>query len=295
MLKIATLLGLTATLCLSYDYGLKPVKVTESVYCFFGKLEVPNRTNNGNMVNTCYVDQGDHYVVIDSGPTKLYAEQANRAMNKIKAQKVKYIFNTHTHDDHINANAYYASKGAVVIGSSKMREQLNSDRMEKLILPEAYAGTKIYMPDIEVGYETKTFGDIEAISLSHQGHTKGDLLFLDKSSKVLFVGDLVFNGRIPSLRDGDINGWLEALDAIDTIDFNYMVSGHGFDTSKNAHIMTKKYFSKIRDIVREAIDEGREIDSVAKNSDLKEYQSQALYKELHSKNVFKAYQTLEWE
>lgn len=295
MLKIATIIGITASLCFSYDYNLKPVKITNSVHCFFGKLEAPNKKNNGNMVNTCYVDQGDHYVVIDSGPTKLYAKQANETMNKIKSQKVKYVLNTHTHDDHINGNDYYASKGAVVIGSSKMEEQSNHGRMENLILPEAYNGTKEYMPDLRVGYETKEFGDIKAISLSDHGHTKGDLVFLDKSSKVLFTGDLVFNGRVPSLRDGDINGWIEALDAIDSIDFKYMVSGHGFDISKNAHVMTKKYFSKIREMVRVAIEDGVEIDTAAKKSDIKEYEDKALYNELHSKNVFRAYQLLEWE
>ena len=62
---------------LSFDYNLKPKKIGENTYCFFGAPEIMNKVNNGNMVNTCYVNMGESYLVIDSGPTYQYASQAH--------------------------------------------------------------------------------------------------------------------------------------------------------------------------------------------------------------------------
>ena len=295
LFKTITLATLLTTASFGFDYKLNPIKITDGVYCFFGKLEVPNKIDNGDMVNTCYIDNGDTYTLIDSGPTKLYATQAYDAMKKIKNLPVKYVFNTHTHDDHINGNDFYASTGATIIGSSKMDEQLDDTRMKVSIQEIAFKGTVTYMPDLKIKKDKKVFGDIEAISLSKQGHTTSDLVYLDKKHQVLFVGDLVFNGRIGSMRDGDINGWIEALDKIDSIDFKYMVSGHGFDTSQTAHMITKEYFTLVRSAVKKAIEDEVEIDDAAKLIKLSKFENQALYNELHSKNVFKAYQLLEWE
>ena len=74
-----------------------------------------------------------------------------------------------------------------------------------------------------------------------------------------------------------------------------MFSGHGFDISKSAHLMTKEYFTLVRKAVKNAIDDGIEIDDAAKLIELSKFKNELLYNELHSKNVFKAYQLLEWE
>jgi len=75
---------LTASLSYGFEYNLKPQKVAEDVYCFFGKLENINKQNAGNMVNTCFVQTKVGFVVIDSGPTFSYASQAYDEMQKIQ-------------------------------------------------------------------------------------------------------------------------------------------------------------------------------------------------------------------
>jgi len=58
-------------------------------------------------------------------------------------------------------------------------------------------------------------------------HTNSDLYVYIPSQKIVFVGDLVFNQRLPSLRDGDINGWIVALQVIKKMNVTYIVGGHG--------------------------------------------------------------------
>ena len=53
-MKLFTTVALSTlfvTSSFGFDYKLNPVKVTDGVYCFFGKLEIPNKINNGDMVN----------------------------------------------------------------------------------------------------------------------------------------------------------------------------------------------------------------------------------------------------
>jgi len=52
-----------------FEYTLQPIKVADDTYCFFGALENITKENGGNMVNTCFVQTKDSFVVIDSGPT----------------------------------------------------------------------------------------------------------------------------------------------------------------------------------------------------------------------------------
>lgn len=51
----------------AYEYDLTPVKVSKDVHCFFGALENITKENGGNMVNTCFVQTKEGFVVIDSG------------------------------------------------------------------------------------------------------------------------------------------------------------------------------------------------------------------------------------
>lgn len=280
----------------AYDYHLKPLKVTDGVYCFFGVLEEPNKKNGGNISNSCYIDNGNSYSIVDTGATYQYAKQSYEAITKMYGIKpIENIFITHTHDDHHLGNIFYKDLAKHIIGSKKLEEQLNSDRMKNSISKEAYEGTKLLLPNIRISSNKEDFGDIEAITLENQAHSTSDIVYLSKSKRVLFVGDLVFNDRILSLRDGSLNGWIKSLEKIEKIDFDYMVSGHGYDTSKNAHLVTKEYLIKLKKEVKKAMSEDKEIEEVAKTIEFNEYKKFNLYNELHSKNLFKAYQLLEWE
>jgi len=295
IMKIIGVIAFSSLYAFSYDYNLKPKQITKNIHCFFGDVGSPNKINNGNMVNTCYINKDDFYIVIDSGPTYKYAHQVNSIMNKIAKLPVKYVFNSHTHDDHLGGNIFYQRSGSKIIGSEHIHEQHDDTRMEKMIKKEAFAGTISYLPETLLTKEKTTFGDMEAYIFENQAHTKSDLVIYDKKEKVVFVGDLAFNERVLSIRDGDINGWLSTLDKIEKLDFKHMITGHGHDTSIKAHSNTKEYLLKLKNDVRTAIDDGVEIDEAAKKLDFPMYKDKKLYNELHRKNIYKVYQQLEWE
>lgn len=296
MQKILFLSAIFISTLFGFDYKLKPKDVTQNVYCFFGVPEGPSKKNGGAIANICFIDEGEYYTTIDSGPSYKFAKQAFKAISTKYGEKpVKYVLVTHAHDDHHLGNDFFAMNGATIVGSPKLEEQLGDNRMKKLISKDAYEGTKLYMPDIRIKESGQMYGNIKAIILEPQAHSTSDLVYLDEKNKVLFVGDLVFNDRILSLRDGSITGWLSTLEKLEKLDFKYMVSGHGKDTSSKAHLITKEYLTILKQKVLEAIDEDMGLEKAAKTIEIEKFKKYPLYDELHSKNVFKAYQLLEFE
>lgn len=295
------LLLMTATLVFAFEYGLEPVKVNEKVYCFFGKPEVMDTKNNGNMVNSCFVSTGKSWLVIDSGPTYLYAQEAHRSVNKIKKMPVTHVINTHTHDDHWLGNGYYLSLGATILGSAEFKDLLNANetpRMARRISPEAYSSTVPTIPAFLISQDEMLNIDnmkIKIIYVDYKAHTNSDLFVYIPKLKALFGGDLIFNDRILSLRDGNIKGWIKILEKIKEMDLNVIVGGHGELSDTSALDMTYNYLKELRNEVQEALDNEMEIDEAVEKIKMQKYKDIALYELMHRQNVEVTYRMMEWE
>ncbi|ADR33118.1 hypothetical protein Sulku_0451 [Sulfuricurvum kujiense DSM 16994] len=285
----------------AYDYALKPVRVSEDIHCFFGKPEIMDKTNNGNIVNSCYIDAKEGYVVVDTGPSYAYAESAYKAMKKIKSLPVKLVINTHIHDDHWLGNNYFTEQGIRVVGTDDFK--VNADmsvpsRMQTHISADAYSKTVPTMPSEMINSDTTLKIGNQTLELKiakRKAHTAKDMVVFLPKSKVLIAADLVFNDRLPSVRGGDINGWLSALEDLDKLDAVHVVGGHGNRTDKDAARMTREYFTQMRTEIRAAIADGLGIDDTIKKVSMDKYKKYKLYEETHRHNVESSYRVLEWE
>ena len=283
----------------AYEYHLSPVKVSEDVHCFFGALENITKQNGGNMVNTCFVQTKQGFVVIDSGPTYAYAKQAYTQMQKIQKLPVKYVIDTHDHDDHWLGNSFYKSKGALLIGPRTYEQNVvvgMETRMQRTLGSEIYGKTEIVNLDTVVDNNlTLNVGGrlFEIRQLVPKAHTKGDLIVYLPDEKVLFAGDLVFNDRLTSLRDGSIIGSIKALAKIDALHAKVIIGGHGYKTDVNATQALNAYLHEMKEEVLDALDNDVSMDEITKKVTMPKYKAMKLYDVLHSRNVFEAYRELE--
>ena len=285
---------------LAFDYTLEPKKVSETTHCFFGLSEVMDERNNGNMSNSCFVNMGTSYLVIDSGPTYQYAAQAYEKMKEIKNLPISYVINTHVHDDHWLGNAYYAEIGVTIIGSTAFKDEVKVEmtRMQKRISPEAFAKTTQEFPSVFVEDEkilNINSQKVHLVSVNKKAHTDSDLFVYIPSEKMVFVGDLVFNDRIPSIRDGNLKGWIKALDEIRAMDVKFIIGGHGKIVDRSSIDMTYNYIKTLRDEVAAFIEEGEDIADVVNMVKMQEFKDVNFYDSMHRQNVEIAYRMLEWE
>ena len=301
-IKLAAVLLIGVTLSAkdgNFDYHLKAKKVTEDVYCFFGALEQITKENGANIVNSCYVKTKEGFVVIDSGPTFSYAKEAYIKMQKIAKLPVKYVINTHDHDDHWLGNSFYKSKGALLLGPRTYEQNViprMQTRIERILGKALFGKTKIVKLDKVIDNNlTLSLGDTvfeieQPIALAH---TKGDLIVYLPKQKVLFAGDLVFNGRLTSLRDGSLLGSLKALDIIDSYHAKYVIGGHGYQTDENATAEFRRYLSQLKSAVLDALDNDIGMEQVTQKVKMPYFQKLKLYDVLHKRTVLDAYKELE--
>jgi len=288
------------SLLLSFDYKLQPIEVVnDRTHCFFGHSEVMDEHNNGDISNSCFVNMGASYLVIDSGSTFSYANQAYEKIKKIKNLPISYVVNTHVHDDHWLGNSYYQTTGAKIIGSQAFKTLPIEEktRMQRRVTAQAYKNTTQTHPTIFVEDEKVLDFDDQKVyikSVNHKAHTNSDLYIYIPSQKIVFVGDLVFNDRIPSVRDGNLQGWIDALDEIRALNAEYIVGGHGKMISRDSLNMTYNYLTQLQDEVGTLLEEGVDIADTVKQVVMPKYKDINLYEMMHRPNVEVTYRMLEW-
>lgn len=151
-------------------------------------------------LNTGFVEPTNSYIiqdeesketiVIDPGgePEKIIE------MLKILDAKVKYIYLTHCHADHIEAvNPLQESVGGTILIHRTEAENLNKDNIN--------LATYIGLPEIKLQADSRIddgdlihIGNLEFKVIHTPGHTNGSTsLYLEKE-KLLFSGDTLFRG-----------------------------------------------------------------------------------------------------
>ena len=285
----------------NFDYKLKPQKVSENIWCFFGKTEVPSKENGGFMANSCYIKAKDSYILVDTGANYNFAKQAYEAMQKIEDLKVSTIIITHEHDDHWMGNSFYKDRfNSTIYAPKSINENYNENskpRIFEILDKNEMENTKVIKADVVVSDEKvinisdKT---IKIIPTKLTAHTKDDLIVYLPDEKVIFTGDIIMNQRVTSNRDGSVIGTLKAINLINSYDWNTLIAGHGTITDKKATDFTTKYFTLLKTRVLEAIEAGITADEISKVVTMDDFKDIAMFDELNSRNVFDAFRELEF-
>ncbi len=283
-----------------YGYDLKPIQISKNVYQFIGKTEAPSKSNGGNMVNTYWIKTDKSYVVVDSGPSYNYAKDAHKAMKKIANLPIKYVVNTHMHDDHWLGNNYFKELGATIYATHAQAKKfpVGSDaHMLSVITKEDAENTKIIAIDkfIEKDFSMKVDNlTLDFIHFDYAVHTPEDVMVYLPEEKTLIAGDILFSQRITSIRDGSVEGGLKSLDTVEKMDVKTYATGHGKFTDKTAIHQMRAYFLALKTSARKAIDEGVDINTYVKTADFSAFKDMAMMEVLHKSNLGFAYSEYEF-
>lgn len=299
--KITTGIILGGALLFGLDYKLEPKQIAAHVWCFFGKLEAPSRSNGSFMANSCYIQTKDSFVLIDSGPGYQFAEQAYQKMQQIANLPVSTVINTHYHDDHWLGNSFYKERfKATLLGTAlqaKTFKRGDKTRIEKMTSPEIFAKTTIVPLDQIIEKKTQLSiggSSISIIPVGTKAHTAEDLFVLLEDQKLVFAGDLVMNGRVTSNRDGSVLGQLKAHKMINSSGWKVLVPGHGYHTGSDAMEESALYFKLLKERVGKAVEDDIGADEVTQKVTLPEFKDKAMYNVVNKRNIFDAYQELEF-
>lgn len=157
---------------------------------------------------------------------------------------IRWLVNTEPHSDHTAGNAYFpgvhvvAHEGiaarypadlrvAEVLSGVPLREAMQQSDPDSVWLVDH--------PDYPPNPPTSTFsdrldlvlGDHRVAIINHPGHTAPQTSVYLPDEGVVFTGDNVFRGVRTFIQEADPWLWLSSLDAIDALDVETIVPGHG--------------------------------------------------------------------
>lgn len=292
-----TLLTATSVFAAKFDYGLKAVNAGENSYIFIGKKEDFSFGNGGNIVNTGFIVTDKGVVVIDTGSSKRYGEQMLAQIRKVTDKPIFKVINTHHHPDHFLGNQAFkpapiaALKGTVK--DIKSQGEMFSENLYRMT-GDWMRGTEAIVPDITLqpGFEVVGGHKIEYIELS--GHTGSDLAVFDRTTGVLFAGDLVFHNRTLTTPHAIPEKWFEALDQLAKLPFKVLIPGHGEPvTDLSAIEQTRDYLRWLVTVLENAANNGLSMNEVMQTEIPARFANLALVKSELNRSVVHLYPAVE--
>lgn len=283
---LLTLLAFCTSL---FCFHLKAIKLTNNIYYVEGKKEYFTKKNKGDISNSAFIITNKSIILIDTGSSVEYAKELKKLIKKISSKPIRYIINTHHHPDHFLGN--YAFKNSDIYATKHTKKEIEKNgelyiqNMVSLLGRVSYT-TKIKAPNKILNKKTLVLDDYKLDVLYLDGHTKSDIVLLDKKQKVLFVSDLIFNKRALATPHANIDKWIESLEKLKTLDFDILVPGHG--TSSKGHKVINeniKYLKFLDSTLKKSINEGLDSFETLELEVPKEFQDYAIFKEEYERSI----------
>ena len=283
------------------DFNL--TEVADGIFVHRGVHVTIEDEKHADIANIGFIIGDDCVAVIDTGGSIAIGE-ALRAAIKGKTEKpICYVINSHVHFDHVLGNAAFSADKPKFVGHRNLLEAMDQNRSFFLEsfgadLGENPGPDRIIGPDllVEDTLEIDLGNRVLLMTASPKAHTSADLTVLDKKTNSLWLADLLFMERTPSL-DGSIKGWFALMEKLHGQAFDRVIPGHGPQSAEWPAAMEAQqhYFKVIIDETRKAIADGMFLGDAVKTIGQSEKDQWLLFDEYHQRAVTRTFSELEWE
>ncbi len=236
--------------------------------------------------------------LIDTTGTEARARAWRAAVTSITRNPVTALINTHHHADHTNGNFMFAP-GATIIAHEKCRKEVMAAQWPRTtpMFPNTdFGNCPMTPPTLTFRDELSAWVDDLELRLFFVGpaHTTNDVAVWVPERKVLFTGDVVFNGGTPFALFGSLDGWLEALDRFEALGVETVVPGHGPVSGPEVFGRVRAYVHFVQAAARKGLAANADLADVARDLDLGEFAEWADPERLVP-NLHRAYSELRGE
>lgn len=249
------------------------------------------RVRNNNHYTVFYVTPGG-IILADpinaDAATWLKGELAQRFPNA----PVRYVIHSHHHQDHASGAAVF-NDTADIIGHENFNAALKAavpqDTRYAAVLP-----TESTFRD----RRTITLGGrrVDLIHPGRMGHAPDFTVLHFPAERAAFVVDYVAVRTVPgsnTLQNGaPIGEYVNAIRAVEALDFDIAVTGHGPIGKKSDLADHRQYFERLAERVAAAVKAGRTLEQIQAAGIMSEYKGWIEYDEDNDINIANAYKTL---
>ena len=287
----------------SVDMEIK--KVSEHVYYVEGIPGIAT-DNEGFISNAGFVITGDGVVVFDSLGTPSLASKLVSKIRQITDQPIRKVIVSHFHADHIYGLQVFEDMGAEISAPEGAQKYLQSDAAKERLEERQFSldpwvneNTRLVLPDVTISKSKSfTMGDVTfTINYMGKAHSDGDLSMLVEPDKVLFSGDIIFEGRVPFVGSADTKKWLETLTRLETGGLTALIPGHGPASTnpKETISLTRAYLAYLRESMGAAVDEFIPFDEAYAETDWSQFKDLPAFEAGNRINAYQVYLSMEAE
>jgi len=285
---------------------IEVLKVSEYSHYVLGQAGVVSSANQGFNSNAGFVVTRDGVVVFDALGSPALGKRFAELIARTTTQPVRRVVVSHYHADHFYGLQALAGPGVQVWADEKVRAYLAGDapaarlaERRQSLFPWVNDKSRIVAPDRYIAEDTsfKLGGLTFRVLRAGPAHTPEDLMLLVEEDGVLFVGDLMFTGRIPFVADADVSSWIKAIDRVLAYKPRIVVGGHG-PVSHNASAdlqLTRDYLVYLRSEIAKAFEEGLDFDEAYQRIDWSRYASLPAFAAANRRNAYQTYLNVEKE
>ena len=268
--QISTLVVLTiasALLAFSQDkdfskVNIEVIKVSGTVYMLKGA---------GGNIGASVGDDG--IVIVDDQYAPL-ADKIQAALKGITDKPVRFVINTHYHEDHTGSNEYF-QKTAPIIAHDNVRKRLEEGGVAgngASVKFDAKPQPKGALPIITFDHDVTVHLNGEDIRALHfpAGHTDGDSIIYFPKSNVVHMGDDFVTYGFPFIdvsSGGSIDGMIDGVEkAIAQLPADVkVIPGHGPVSNLDDVRTYIKMLKDTRETVRAALKQKKTLDQMKKD------------------------------
>ncbi|MDP2787604.1 MAG: MBL fold metallo-hydrolase [Pseudomonadota bacterium] len=297
------LTGLILTISVASAAALpapKVVKVNARIHALLGPMELPNKKNQGYMVNSILIVGDTGAILIDTGFTDEIGAMLAKQVAKLTSKPVTHVINTHHHGDHSLGNIAFPN--AKILSSEQCRKLALEHGADWIAIVEAAAGrkfpnTKVVTASVTYPQNSKSELVIDGVKMvfwvPEAAHTLGDMMIWLPDDQVLLSGDIMVNQITPNFRDANLKEWINALREVQSLPVKTIVPGHGPLMSKQDAAAMHQRMTSLYDGIAAGIKAGLTDSEIRNKLDLKEWKKLHHFDEQMGGNINKAYLEIE--
>ena len=233
---------------------------------------------NGNIL----VVVGDSGVLLVDGQSTRRVLGADSALRRLTSAPVRYVVNTHYHDDHIGGNPHWRSRGALIVAHDRVPVEARKDttiaEWENWHREPAPAAA---LPDLTFSDTLTLHLGAERIVVLHPkpAHTGGDAVIWLPARNVIHVGDIVEIDAPPFIdwwAGGSLDGMIAGVDALLPLidDSTRVVPGHGAIVGRTRVVAYRAMLQDLRGRVERAVRAGTTVDALVAERPLARYEAE---------------------
>ena len=281
-------------------------QVGPNTYYVQGLAALGSPQNQNFISNAGFVIAPKGVVVIDALGSPALAQRLIAQIKTVTDKPITDVIVTHYHADHIYGLQAFKDVGVRVIGEQRAKEYIYSEtaklRLQSSrtdLAPWVDANTRIVDADEWLSGSTtmELAGTTFQIDVVGPAHTPEDLAVWVPSEKVLFSGDLIFNGRLPFVGGANSSRWIVALDQMLQYPAEAVVPGHGKASAnpKKDITLVRDYLKYLRKTMGEAADNLMPFDEAYDATDWSDFEPVPMFKFANRMNAYNTYLLMEQE